>query len=217
MPRGEQENRQSRILDAAETAFADAGYNGASMRDIVREAGVNVATVYYYFGSKDGLMEAVLKRRFGPLRREHLDLLGKFEREAKGRPLTVEKILEAMLLPPLQLVAAPAAKRQAVTRLLGRIVTEPDEQTQEILRSQRSEVRAAFLKALRASLPKTPAADLQWRMEFVWGALAFILCNPGAIRTVTHGVCNPIDADKVLTEMIEFFSPGFGSAPKRGK
>jgi AcrR family transcriptional regulator len=217
MPRISQKNRQSNILDAAETAFADSGYNGASMRDIVREARVNVATVYYYFGSKNGLMEAVLKRRFGPLRREHLDLLRKFELEAKGSPLAVEKILEAMLLPPLQLLATSRAKRQAVTRLLGRIVTEPDAQTQEILRSHRSEMRAAFLKALRASLPECAASDLQWRMELVWGALAFILCNPGTIRSETRGACNPINAGKVLAEMIDFFSSGFRSSCKPSK
>ena len=50
-------------------------------------------------------MEAVLKRRFGPLREEHLALLRQFETAAKGRPLPVEKILEAMLLPPLRLAA----------------------------------------------------------------------------------------------------------------
>ena len=187
------------------------------MREIVRGARVNPATVYYYFGSKKGLMEAVLKRRFGPLRREHLEVLRQFESEAKGRPLPVEKILEAMLLPPLRLVAAPAAKRQAVTRLIGRIVTEPDAQTQEILHGQRSEVRAAFLNALRASLPKVPEADLQWRMEFVWGALAFILCNPHTIKMETHGACNPVDASKVLSEMIDFFSAGFRAAADRRK
>src|SRR5229473_3010380 len=160
MPKRVEGSCQTRILDAAETAFADDGYNGTSMRDIVRGTGVNLATVYYYFGSKNGLMEAVLKRRFGPLRKEHLEVLGQFERAAKGRPLPVEKILEAMLLPPLRLVVAPAAKRQAVTRLMGRIVVEPDAQTQEILRSQRSEVRAAFLKALQASLPKVLPGDL---------------------------------------------------------
>jgi hypothetical protein len=115
----------------------------------------------------------------------------------------------------LRLVATSAAKRQAVTRLIGRIVTEPDAQTQEILRTQRAEVRAAFLKALRASLPKTPAADLQWRMEFVWGALAFILCNPQTIEVETHGACNPIDASKVLAEMIDFFSAGFRATANR--
>ena len=138
MPKPIAQSPQAKILDAAETAFADGGYNGASMRDIVRGAGVNLATVYYYFGSKNGLMEAVLKRRFGPLRQEHLDILEQFERDAKGRPLSVEKILEAMLMPPLRLLAAPAAKRQAVTRLMGRIVVEPDAKTQQILRSQRS-------------------------------------------------------------------------------
>lgn len=216
MPRAEK-NRQTKILDAAENAFADHGYNGASMRDIVSEAGVNLATVYYYFGSKNGLMEAVLKRRFGPLRQEHLEILGRFERDARGRPLAVEKILEAMLLPPLDLVAAAAAKRHAVTRLIGRIVTEPDAQTQEILRSQRSEVRAAFLKALQTSLPKSSACDLQWRMEFVWGALSFILCNPRTIAAETHGACNPIDANKVLREMINFFAAGFRAGAHRVK
>jgi AcrR family transcriptional regulator len=208
-------SRRTNILDAAETAFADDGYNGASMRTIVREAGVNLATVYYYFGSKNGLMEAVLKRRLGPLRQEHLDLLRQLESDARGRPLPVEKILEAMLLPPLRLLAAPVAKRQAVTRLIGRIVAEPDAQTQQILRSQRAEVRAAFLKALRATLPKASTADLQWRMEFVWGALAFILCNPRTIEMETQGACNPIDADKVLAQMINFFSGGFHAAEGR--
>src|SRR5512136_2977818 len=92
-----------RILDAAENAVAEAGFAGASLRDIVREARVNLATVYYYFDSKRGLMEAVLKRRFGPLREEHLALLREFEAAPHGRPLSVAKILEAMLLPPLRL------------------------------------------------------------------------------------------------------------------
>jgi len=154
----------ARILDAAERAFADSGYNGASMRDIVRDAGFNLATVYYYFGSKRGVMEAVLKRRFDPLRQEHLALLQEFQATAQGHALPVEQILEAMLAPPLRLLGGPAVKRQAVTRLLGRIVTEPDVQTQRILRSQRAQVRAAFLKALQASLPHARPVDLQWRM-----------------------------------------------------
>jgi len=154
----------AKILDAAERAFADGGYAGASMREIVRTAGVNLATVYYYFTSKRGLMDAVLKRRFDPLRQEHLQMLRQFEGESHGRPVPVEKILEAMLLPPLRLLAAPAAKRRPVTRLLGRIVTEPDQQTQKILRAQRAKVRAAFLRALQTSLPGIGAVDLQWRM-----------------------------------------------------
>src|SRR5258708_35196227 len=124
MPKRTQKLRRTRILDAAESAFADHGYNGASMRAIVREAGVNLATVYYYFGSKNGLMEAVLKRRFGPLREEQLELLRAAEHHEAGRAVPVERVLRALLLPPLRLLAAPEAKRAAVARLVGRIVTE---------------------------------------------------------------------------------------------
>ena len=209
MPKQSEQDRQTRILDAAENAIAELGFAGASLRHIVLEAQVNLATVYYYFGSKRGLMEAVLKRRFGPLRQEHLALLAEFEAAAGGRPLPVGKILEAMLLPPLRLAAKAPAKRQAVTRLIGRIVTEPNPQIQHVLSSQRVEVRTAFLRALRRSLPKAPLAALLWRIEFVWGALAFALCNPRKIEIETHGACDPKDTDNMLAEMISFFSPGF--------
>jgi len=200
---------QARILDAAEHAIGDSGFAGASLRDIVREARVNLATVYYYFGSKRGLMEAVLKRRFGPLREEHLAMLREFEAAASGRPLPVEKILEAMLLPPLRLAAKAPAKHHAVTRLIGRIVTEPNPQIQEVLRTQRAEVRIAFQKALQRSLPKAPLADLLWRVEFVWGALGFVLCNPRKLEVESHGACDLANTNEVLAEMLHFFSPGF--------
>ena len=76
-----------RILDAAESAIAEFGFAGASLRHIAAAARVNLATVYYYFRSKRGLMEAVLTRRFAPLRQEHLGALREAEAAAKGRPL----------------------------------------------------------------------------------------------------------------------------------
>jgi TetR/AcrR family transcriptional regulator len=53
------------ILAAAEKLFAQAGYDGASMSMIAREAEVPKANVLYYFKSKDNLYEAVLDRIVG--------------------------------------------------------------------------------------------------------------------------------------------------------
>jgi AcrR family transcriptional regulator len=209
MPKHSEPDRQTRILDAAESTFGELGFAGASLRDIVLKARVNLATVYYYYGSKRGLMEVVLKRRFGPLREEHLALLREFEAGANGRPLPVEKILEAMLLPPLRLAAKAPAKHQAVTRMIGRVVAEPNAQVQDVLTRQRAGLRAAFLKALQRSLPKAALPDLQWSVEFVWGALAFALCNPRKIEVETHGACDVARMDEVLAKMIRFFLPGF--------
>lgn len=55
------------ILDAAESLFADQGFDATSIHDISRRAGVSRGTPGYFFGSKEQLYRAVLERAFaGP-------------------------------------------------------------------------------------------------------------------------------------------------------
>lgn len=54
------------ILNAAKAHFARLGYDCAGLRDIAREAGVNVALVKRYFGGKEALFVEALKTSFGP-------------------------------------------------------------------------------------------------------------------------------------------------------
>jgi TetR/AcrR family transcriptional regulator len=55
------ENR-TRILDCAAEEFAEYGFAGARVERIMRCAGANKQLLYYYFGSKSELYEAVLDR-----------------------------------------------------------------------------------------------------------------------------------------------------------
>jgi hypothetical protein len=52
-----QQNRQ-RIIDVARERFMRDGYERATVRAIAADAGVDVAMVYYFFGSKEGLFSA---------------------------------------------------------------------------------------------------------------------------------------------------------------
>jgi len=63
------------IIQAAERLFAQLGFDGTSVRDIAREAQVNVAMISYYFNSKLGLLEAVVSARIEVGRLEIEDLL----------------------------------------------------------------------------------------------------------------------------------------------
>lgn len=59
----EYNEKQIAIINSAEKLFAVTGFDGTSVRDIAQEAGVNVAMISYYFGSKEKLMEAVFEQR----------------------------------------------------------------------------------------------------------------------------------------------------------
>lgn len=56
------------ILDAAETLFAERGYDAASLNDVGAMAGVSRGTPGYFFGSKADLYRAVLDRMFAEVR-----------------------------------------------------------------------------------------------------------------------------------------------------
>jgi AcrR family transcriptional regulator len=55
--------KRNHILCVAEKLFAQNGFNGTSVRDIAEEAHVNISMISYYFGSKEGLMQALFKER----------------------------------------------------------------------------------------------------------------------------------------------------------
>jgi len=52
--------KRQQILDGARRMFLAHGFDGASMNDIVRDAGVSKGTVYAYFPSKEKLFEALI-------------------------------------------------------------------------------------------------------------------------------------------------------------
>lgn len=56
-------DKKDHILDVAERVFSELGFDGASTRTISGEAGVNMAMLNYYFGSKEGLFLAVFNRK----------------------------------------------------------------------------------------------------------------------------------------------------------
>ena len=95
-PKAEQTRRT--IVDAAMRLFRTAGYDRSTMRAIAAEAGVSVGNAYYYFGSKEHLVQAF----YDQLQTEHA--------EAAGLVLVKEKTfagrLEGVLLAWLDVASA---------------------------------------------------------------------------------------------------------------
>ena len=50
------------VLDAAERVMAEQGFEAATLARVVEEAGIPLSSVYHYYGSKDGILLAVMER-----------------------------------------------------------------------------------------------------------------------------------------------------------
>ena len=66
--------KQIQILQVAEKLFAEKGFDGTSIRDIAKEAKINIAMVSYYFGSKEQLLESIIMSRAAGIKLQ-LDIL----------------------------------------------------------------------------------------------------------------------------------------------
>jgi len=56
------ERSREAVLDAAERVMAERGFEAATVASLVEEAGVPASSIYHYFGSKEGVLLAVMER-----------------------------------------------------------------------------------------------------------------------------------------------------------
>lgn len=73
------ERARAEILDAAERRLVAGGPGAVSVQAVAREIGVTDPAVHYHFGSRDGLLQAVVRRAARRLRDEVVDVLERWE------------------------------------------------------------------------------------------------------------------------------------------
>src|SRR3982751_5066696 len=162
---------KQKILDAAEQLVAEQGYAATSLRQIIASAGVNLASIHYHFGSKDELLHELVLRKAGPVNEKRIDLLARYAAEAEGKPLPVEKILDAFFTPMVE----TASSNPQFVRVMGRIVVEGLLPT--IIQKDFQPMFGHFVDALRATLPELSPMELKWRVHFMTGVIAHTLCG----------------------------------------
>jgi AcrR family transcriptional regulator len=64
------DDRITGILEGAKRAFAEKGFDGASMQDLARAAGMSAGNFYRYFPSKDAIVEAMIDRDLADVQRD---------------------------------------------------------------------------------------------------------------------------------------------------
>ena len=197
---------KTKLLDAAESLFAQEGVHRASLRSITQAAEANLAAVHYHFGSKEALVREVLARRLGPLNAARLELLDKVEREHDKPPL--EEILRAFIQPALEMMQQERGGH-AFARFVSRTFSEPDEEFRDLVMSQFREVVERFSAALQKALPGLPSEEMFWRFHFMVGSMIHTAGMGFLAHRLSDGLCDPNDVDGLVDRLVGFLVGGF--------
>src|SRR5690348_7872107 len=111
---------KQKILDTAEQLIGEQGYSATSLRQIISSAGVNLAAVHYHFGNKEDLLDELILRKAVAVNGKRLALLEKFELEADGAPVAVEKVLTAFFEPMIE----GGSRNPQFVKVMARIYAE---------------------------------------------------------------------------------------------
>lgn len=175
------------ILRAAAELIAKRGYHGTSMRDIARAVGLQMASLYHHFGSKQELLVLIMREAMA-------DLTGRVE----------EAVAQAGDDPRARLVAAIRAHVAVHTE--GRAeVFVADAELRALEEAGRAEIIA--LRDRHQALFRAPIEALGVAQPGIVASAVITMCTDVALWFRSDG---PLDADEVADTLVALALGGIG-------
>jgi len=188
---------RDRVIDAAEQLIAEHGVGGVSLRQIAKVAGEgNHGVVQYHFGSKDGLIDAVLRRRaelVDPPRLAMLDALVSEERTDDLRAL-----VEAAVCPLADLVGVEGPGGADYLLFIGEVQSVRARSFPLVLDGLGTRGLLRVRDLIRECLPEMPEALLDERVNLM---VVYVI---SALVTQVRSLRSPIESERPLLDTATF-------------
>jgi AcrR family transcriptional regulator len=198
---------KDRLLDTAEGLFCERGFKGTSIRDIAAAAGCNIASVNYYFGSKEGLYEEVWHRHLIPMRDARIASINKVMSRAEGRP-NLEDLLRSFADTFVGSMV-DTSKTSRLSKLMAREYIDSHLPTDMFV----NEVMTPTISAMRGALVKTcPDLDESKIMPVVFsliGQLVHLVHVKTMFEQGGDKLNLPVfDSNEIIDHIVRFSAAG---------
>lgn len=165
---------QERILDAAESEFASAGFAGAGMKAISQAAGVAQALLHYHFGTKEKLFEEVIARRAAKISAAREACLARVDLAA---PDALEGIFDAIFRPTFE---EEGGGRAYGIIFSGKVAGDRD--AHYLIDKYYDATARKFIAAIQAAEPRATAEVASWSYLLAIGALIVSIDQVGRLE-----------------------------------
>ncbi|KIX11770.1 TetR/AcrR family transcriptional regulator [Dethiosulfatarculus sandiegensis] len=212
------DNTKTRIMNTAEELFAVHGFQRTTIKHLADEANVNLAAVNYHFGSKMGLIKALLESRLGPTIARQVQQLSEVQKQAQseGRPPEIREAVEAFIEPVFE-KSRSLPDRNRFMALEGRAMWEANAKIRNIFTGLFVQSFTIFYNTMSLALPEMPKEDLLWRLHYGVGALSHCM-RMCSIRLSAQGSPTyKAEITQVVDSLVDFIATGVAGDNLRKK
>jgi AcrR family transcriptional regulator len=204
---GPGKNVKDRLLDTAEGLFCEYGFKGTSIRDIASEAGCNIASVNYYFGSKEKLYEEVWRRHLIPMRDVRIASINKVMSQKKASP-NLEDLLRSFADTFVGSIV-DAGKTSQLSKLLAREYIDSHLPTNMFV----DDIIMPTITVMRSALLKTcPDLDESKIMPVIFSVIGQLVHLVHVKTMFEHGgddLSLPVfDSNEIIDHIVKFSAAG---------
>jgi TetR/AcrR family transcriptional regulator, cholesterol catabolism regulator len=179
-PPDAERERRARVVETADEIFTREGEAGLQMKDLARQAGVALATLYRYFPSKDHVLGAVALERHRRVQRR-LDTR-RFEGETAGERAADMMIREFRAM----------QREPEIAAALERVTNRPDRSTSEFVEGIKAITEQQAIAAIEQG--GTPASAEQLQLLPI-----FLAASSGAVNHWLSGLLSAEETRAQIT------------------
>lgn len=205
---------RERILVAAELLFAKRGADKTSTRDITAEAGVNVASVNYYFRSKEALAEEIFMRLAQRATVLRLADLSKYMDAASQdkRSLRLEDLVDCFIRPYFE----PGFHGALLARFILEHRLHPSDMSQRVFVQHLDPFAMEFIDALCLTDKRVTRVEWLWRYNLMTGTVMLAMTDIGPknrMAVLSDGQADASRADDLRSHLKEYLCRALRSGP----
>jgi len=197
---------RDKLLDVAEQLFAKDGFDNVSIKDITDLANTRLASINYYFDTKENLFDEVIKRRAHILSAERLRALDEIRFDDKDSRDAVVSIIEAFVLPLLKKSVAGGTGWKSYCQLIARTAMHSFPANNLVGEFNATALR--FVESLGRALPSLNNKQAHYAFHFMLSSTLYIFTENERIDGMSGGQYKSSDLKDISTEMIQFIAGG---------
>ncbi len=203
----EQASTRTKLLDAAERLFAEHGIEGVSLRSITTEAGANLASIHYYFRSKAGIVDAIVKRRMSLVQKRRTEMIERLN----GKPsVAARDVAEVIVVPLAELVMDPADDRRHYVRFLAKAALRPGPARDTTLASLEPQIDS-LRELLSRCLPDIPHQVRMFRFIVALESAVLILADMELAALPWANAGLTVSSESLVDDLVDFLGGGLGA------